>query len=127
MADRVRTESSDEVEVIGPGRSGKTPKVLALKDALAIACACATLFGGIVVFSIRGIVRDEIGIHNRDVTSHPVLRTNFEKHAAKDEVQRDQDRELMERIARIEVRQIQMSDSVSRIDERLKGMDRRAK
>lgn len=118
--DRVQTGNDGEVEFLRRRDPSRVPKVIGLRDALVVAGICTGLFGGITVFSLRAMMREEIAYHNNDSRAHPAAMEPIHNHVARQEAEAGMNRDLLERVTRIEAKVTDSSESIARIEERLR-------
>lgn len=118
IGDRVIAEDGREIE-FPRKRKECPPRVVTLRDALVVAGLCTTIFSGIAVFSLRAVVREEIGYHNNDARAHPAAMEPIHNHIARQEAEAAASRDLLERVVRIESKVTNSSESIARIEERL--------
>lgn len=118
--DRVDTESGEQVEYLHRRDDSKAARVITLRDALIVAATCTGLFGGITIFALRALIRDEISIHDNNSRAHTAITEPVKEHMARQEAEVPASRELLDRIGRIETKLNQSGESIARIEERLR-------
>jgi hypothetical protein len=111
--------SDGEGEILSSRKSGHPKRVIGLRDALIVAGLCMAVFSGVLVFSLRSLVREEIVFHNNDSRAHPAAMEPIHAHIARQEAEIVQSRDLLERVARIEAKVTQSSEAIVRIEEHI--------
>ena len=118
--DHMRTEDGGDVEFLHERRAD-TARVITLKTALSVAALCTTLFGGITIFALRALIREEVRTHDQDAHAHYTMSEPFRLHVAREDSAADERRQMLERLLRIEAKVDRLGESVARQEERTPG------
>ena len=120
MGDHYTTENGDDVQFVTRRKPTPTPpRVITLRDALVVAGTCTTLFGGIVIFSLRSLVREEIGFHDQNSRAHTAIMEPVRDHMSRQNGEEAQNREMYARIRSMETQLQESGRSIARIEARL--------
>ena len=119
MSDKLPTSDGGEVEFLNERRQSVHARVVPLRTALAVAALCTTLFGGLTVFALRSLIREEILAHQTDQHAHSIATQQLSLHVSREDQITAERREMLERITRIEAKLNSASEMLGRLEERM--------
>ena len=120
MSDKLPTPDGGEVEVLNERRQAVHARVVPLRTALAVAALCTAMFGGVTVFALRSLIREELLSHQTDQHAHSIATQQLSLHVSREDQITAERREMLERITRIEAKLNSATEMLGRLEERMK-------
>ena len=134
MSDKLPTPDGGEVEFLSERRQAVSErrqavserrqavyaKVVPLRTALAVAALCTAMFGGVTVFALRALIREEILSHQTDQHAHSIATQQLSLHVSREDQIAAERREMLERVTRIESKLNSATEMLGRLEERMR-------